>query len=177
MNISNQGQHLSLLNLQSGNHLPEKGEIKQSNLNNPNRLISQPIISQNDHMGFIEPTRIRSDRTGENHEIPIKVNLRQVSLNEIKEIFENEDIKGGDEIIGELDVMPYWESPLETLNKNQVQLPNQYSQQKFDLLSKIENIIDTKRSANQSTNLLENALNKLNRFNEAVNSVKIDFLT
>jgi len=100
-----------------------------------------------------------------------------VTLNEVREIFENEEIKGANEIIGELDVMPYWETPLDKLNSNQTKLPNQYSQQKIDLLGNIENIIEIKKNNNQPTNLLQEALEKLNRFNETVNSVKIDFLT
>lgn len=178
MNISNQGQHFSLLNLQNGNKLPENSELIKSPSNESKRITTPPIKEQNDHRGFIDPIGARNEIASDAQENTIRINLRQVTFNQVREIFANENIKGANEIIGELDVMPYWESPLDQFNNSHIQSSNQYySQQKFDLFNKIENAIDVKRNANQPTNLLEGALNKLNRFNETINSVKIDFLT
>ena len=53
MNITNQGQHFSLLNLQNGNKLPANSEIVKNNSSETQRLITQPIKEQNDHRGFI----------------------------------------------------------------------------------------------------------------------------
>ena len=177
MDISNQGQHFSLLNLQNGNTLPKNNEVIKHNSNEAERLTAPPIKEQNEHRGFIEPVKSRTEIGSDERERSININLQQVTINEVREIFANENIKGANEIISALDVMPYWDSPVGNLNKNHVQLANQYTQQKIDLLSKMENVIEEKRVNSQPTNLFQEALDKLNRFNESVNNVKIDFLT
>jgi len=138
MNITSTGQYLPVSNTQSDNKVAS-------------------------------PTSNSASISRENQQsIPKKVDMRNISLNEVNEL-----IRAG--VDGLLDVMPWSGIDLDKYKNNiDGSYRKELSNKKIDFIGQIERSISFEKSRGQSTNFLDNILSNLKQIHGTEFPTKID---
>lgn len=170
MNISNMRQNISPLLAHNGNNVPTKAnsETQIVEKSKQQSSLSLDVMPHWQNRGFPEQDAVTPQPPNQN------VDLGNISPTEIKDLIHSILTNENDEAVGNLDVMPRARSGFKGLYHIAMQATNGNQDQKIDLISVIEQAIETKQSLNQSTEFPEAILSKLTKMQEMALPVNID---